>query len=384
VKPHASSKEKIDTRAWCFQENALSTRLLTFALEECFFECRQKYRISESGVYNFKNSRYFRSGGNLINTLSWATNEFQNPEGLDKSRREKICQLIAQHWYAMIGDPADRLTRSGYGNRHLTFRSDKLPALSGLAHEVHRVIQCKYLAGIWECHILGGLLWRRVQLDRLHSEPSESRPSIPQEFGDPQAPSWSWAASNGPLQYAYPDFQWQHTDGINMIGSGTTLAGSDPMGRVSAGWITLNGPLLEICCIQDGLSHSDYRNGHSYLVTSLGKEEVSHEVQKLCSDVMHNRKELQNALANFGIAPAPVPENFIGHAQFDKDDYFSSSVTCLLFCKPNAKSWAYGLMLQSTGRDGEYQRVGFWEVGEARPDLAPLWARFNRRTIIII
>jgi hypothetical protein len=255
----------------------------------------------------------------------------------------------------MIGDPVDYRTRFGYGNRHLTLRSDRLPALSGLAHEVHKAIQCKYLAGIWECHILGGLLWRKVPLDRLQSESSKSKLSIPQAFGDLQAPSWSWAASNGPLQYSYPDVQCRHTDEINMIGYGTTLASSDPMGRVSTGWITLNGPLLEIGCNQDGPYQS--KHASSYLVVSLGKEELSHEVQKLRSEVMNNRKVIENLTAFLGVTP--VPENFICYAEFDKDDYFSSSVTCLLFCKPNTESRAYGLILQSTGRDGEYRRVGF-------------------------
>jgi hypothetical protein len=52
-KSPSSPRGQIDTRAWCLQETVLLTRVLTFGLEEWFFECRQPYHISESGVYNF-------------------------------------------------------------------------------------------------------------------------------------------------------------------------------------------------------------------------------------------------------------------------------------------------------------------------------------------
>ncbi|KAE8452259.1 hypothetical protein EG329_000959 [Mollisiaceae sp. DMI_Dod_QoI] len=367
VKPQASPKGKIDSRAWCLQENVLSTRVLTFASEECFFECRKKYRVSESGVYSFQDSRYLSTGGDLIQALSRAPNEFQNSECLDKSGRERICQQIARLWYAMIGDSDDHITRSGYGNRDLTHTSDKLPALSGLAHEIHRIIQCRYLAGIWECYLVEGLLWRRV-LRRVHSGLSASGPSIPQKLGDPDAPSWSWATCNGPLQYPSHFLATQSTDVINIIDSGTTPAGSDPMGRVSSGWITLNGPISEIRCIRGG-------DNSSYQVTSPRSQDLSHEAKE-------TRTAIENILAHLGVAPPP--EDHIAGAIFDDDDRFSSSVTCLLFCMPTTNCWAYGLMLQSTGRDGEYRRVGFWQATEARPDLSSLWAGLNRRTITLI
>ncbi|RFU24663.1 hypothetical protein B7463_g11675, partial [Scytalidium lignicola] len=360
VKPQASPKGKIDTRAWCLQENILSTRVLTFTSEECFFECRKNYRVSESGVYSFSDSRYFCSGGKLIEALSRAAKEFQNAEALDKSRREAICQTIAEHWYTMIGNPATcHLVGSGYGTRHLTYTSDKLPALSGLAHEVHRIIQCKYLAGIWECHILLGLLWRRVRKDMLRSE------HIPEKLGDPQAPSWSWAASNGPLEYVLP---WYPIEVINIISCGTTLVGGDPMGRVSAGWITLNGPISEICCTQDQPSCSDYRKKVFYLVTTPG-EELSQEAEKLRSNVINECKKIDDIRARWG--ESPRSENYICHAWFDEDDYFSSSVTCLLF--RSTEFSAHGLILQRVGRNDEYRRVGYWGVQEDRPDLASLW-----------
>jgi hypothetical protein len=82
---------------------------------------------------------------------------------------------------------------------------------------------------------------------------------------------------------------------------------------------------------------------------------------------------------------APLPEKYICHAEFDENDYFQPLVTCLLFRKPDAESWlTFGLILQSTGADGEYRRVGFWSMAQERADLARLWARFEQRTITLV
>jgi hypothetical protein len=147
------------------------------------------------------------------------------------------------------------------------------------------------------------------------------------------------------------------------------------MGRVSAGWITLNGLILELRCIQYR-SSSDGRNEPSYLLTG----ELPNSAEQLCSQVRNWYDTLLNHLSI-----APLPEKSICDLEFDERDYFSAYVTCLLFCKPDTESWwTCGLVLQSTGTDGEYQRVGFWSLEQSRADLAPLWTRFEQRTITLV
>jgi hypothetical protein len=128
------------------------------------------------------------------------------------------------------------------------------------------------------------------------------------------------------------------------------------MGRVSTGWITLKGTMLEIPYIRSG-------DNPSYLMTNLKIEDLSHEAIEI-------RKVVQNVMGNLGVAPAP--ENHIGGAIFDDNNYFLSSVTSLLFIMPKSDILPCGLTLQSTGRYGEYRRVGFWQATEARPDLSSL------------
>jgi hypothetical protein len=47
-----------------------------------------------------------------------------------------------------------------YSRRQLTVDEDRLPALSGLADEVHQLTGDTYLAGLWRSHLPQALLWR--------------------------------------------------------------------------------------------------------------------------------------------------------------------------------------------------------------------------------
>ena len=269
VKPQAKSKGEIDSRAWCLQERLLSTRLLTFTPEEFFFECQEQCQVSESGAYSLAESRYFEAGNRLMKSLSQAAKDLQIPTSLGQQTHDGVRRSITRYWYAMIGDADDRVTGSGYANRRLSQTSDILPALSGLAHEVNKVIQCEYLAGIWACSLVEGLLWQRVQHAPPETFPRSSQ--IPCRNGDPRAPSWSWAASNDPVQYT--DVHLANNE-INIVNAGTSLTGNDSMGGVSAGWINLDRPVLEIRCIRvetPGFSNMD---SVCYLVPSPESENI--------------------------------------------------------------------------------------------------------------
>jgi hypothetical protein len=86
-----------------------------------------------------------------------------------------------------------------YSPRQLTFPSDKLPAISGLASKFHGIAEAcnrgsRYLAGLWEKDLMMELSWR---LDTKQ----ESFHPIPREY---RAPSWSWASVDGPISINRP------------------------------------------------------------------------------------------------------------------------------------------------------------------------------------
>jgi hypothetical protein len=79
-----------------------------------------------------------------------------------------------------------------YSPKRLTYSSDKLPAMSGLAKQYmsrNRLREEDYLAGLWKSHLPHGLLWRVEQGKR------------PPKY---RAPTWTWASIDGEVKYPEP------------------------------------------------------------------------------------------------------------------------------------------------------------------------------------
>ncbi|KAF5707161.1 heterokaryon incompatibility protein [Fusarium mundagurra] len=77
-----------------------------------------------------------------------------------------------------------------YTLRYLTRKTDRLPAVAGMASYVASLSGMKYKAGLWEEDILRGLMWRRYSAGHAHAE------RVPGG-----APTWSWASITGPVYY---------------------------------------------------------------------------------------------------------------------------------------------------------------------------------------
>jgi hypothetical protein len=122
-----------------------------------------------------------------------------------------------------------------YSSRNLTKPSDKLPALSGLAHEYQMRWGDEYLAGLWREHLWKGLLWRRNEQYTI------PEPKCPPEY---RAPSWSWASMDGRIHFD------THLEGsmslVDIKSASTILSGQDPMGQVSSGIIELTGVVVKM------------------------------------------------------------------------------------------------------------------------------------------
>ena len=79
-----------------------------------------------------------------------------------------------------------------YSERNLTYESDKLPALSGLATYFSELHKQKYYAGIFSGAVAETLLWK---------------PTTPGGLEKPEryvAPSWSWVRPNGWIKMVAP------------------------------------------------------------------------------------------------------------------------------------------------------------------------------------
>lgn len=167
-------------RGWTFQEQVLSTRIIHFAHNKLYFECRR-------GVKLDSDERNIESDGLLPSSRTRSM--WPRVVGGDLSLMPMLIQVpTPKDWY-------DRWRRA-VGNVNIcdfTVPSDKLCAIQGLAGVMAEHVTDSYLtfAGMWLGDLAKQLLWR---------------PSYP--WGDGQklldiAPSWSWASVKSGITW-YP------------------------------------------------------------------------------------------------------------------------------------------------------------------------------------
>lgn len=91
-----------------------------------------------------------------------------------------------------------------FTRRDITFPSDRLPALAGIAKELGRVLDyTTYRYGIWMEDPIG-LLWSHDKTYRHSSYEQDGRVLIAQQA--PDSPSWSWASWNQPVLWLMPGY----------------------------------------------------------------------------------------------------------------------------------------------------------------------------------
>jgi Heterokaryon incompatibility protein (HET) len=146
------------------------------------------------------------------------------------------CLNIASVWTEIV---------TMYTNRRLTFSSDLLPALSGLAATY---LSCfgsddSYYAGLWRKCFIQHLAW---------TSSSEATPGPVY-----RAPSWSWASLYGSVDYcAVNAFEtYFHKSGEKMQtrleGVSCVLKGRNPFGEVTEGFAILRGPAYRCVLVWD-------------------------------------------------------------------------------------------------------------------------------------
>jgi len=132
----------LESRAWTFQERLLSPRTVHFTRGEIFWECHTKL-VSESLPFKPNNRSNLNKG-----------------------------PLSANMWSTIVEQ---------YSSRNLSYQTDKLIALAGIAETLQRKTHDEYYAGMFRKKIEERLRWK------VESPPGRRiSPSV--------APTWSWAS----------------------------------------------------------------------------------------------------------------------------------------------------------------------------------------------
>ena len=153
-------------RAWTLQERMLSGRLLHFGTEDVFWQCArtlecQSYPEESAWV----TTESFPKGRCALDaTVS----------GVDASRQCAVHVRLALRWNALenFREMWQNIVPV-YNRCDLTFDSDKLVAIGGLARWLHAWHGVSYYAGLWEEGMLFQLLWTVRGCQQANCEPSK-------------------------------------------------------------------------------------------------------------------------------------------------------------------------------------------------------------------
>ncbi|KAH8590213.1 heterokaryon incompatibility protein-domain-containing protein, partial [Bisporella sp. PMI_857] len=141
------SQAPLNTRGWVLQERLLSRRVLHFATDQIYWECRSHAVAQDGTVFRPRGTVFMRSWLHII--------EF-------------------------------------YSACSFTYEKDRLPALLGLADRFSRFTKREYVCGHWfelgSKVIPNTLLWTACG-------------QIRRRLTKQVAPSWSWAAAEGELTF---------------------------------------------------------------------------------------------------------------------------------------------------------------------------------------
>ncbi|KAH8762824.1 heterokaryon incompatibility protein-domain-containing protein [Hyaloscypha finlandica] len=228
-------KLHLHTRGWVVQERLLSPRTIHFTKSQTFWECSKVPLACEDFplCIDVAIPTFSRKGGSRGHSpFSWKSEDPTRQHG---------------RWLDILED---------YTRRSLTRPVDRLPAIAGIASRANSVLKDTYRAGHFKSKLLHSLLWQCTPISA-----SEYR-----------APSWSWASMEAgvnwdrrmttafrnnferdrqmvlaDLEVKSPRKPKAMTPSTSVIDMQVELVDpNNEYGQVWSGFITLNGPFVEI------------------------------------------------------------------------------------------------------------------------------------------
>ncbi|KAI0132659.1 heterokaryon incompatibility protein-domain-containing protein [Xylariales sp. AK1849] len=303
------------TRAWAWQEAALSARTIHFTPSELIWGCwhhvlAQHYvpdlafsdRLRFSTIlYTLRNgfqgddSSHYDSQ-NMIAKGKPDSDESSSTDSTDSSYIEDDWKnYVWQMWDDLVGV---------YSSRQLSFATDKLPALSGVASRVHAQTSCRYVAGLWEENLEANLCWT---VDGLASV-LEYQPATY------VAPSWSRASITQAVEPQIERTIQRLESKFTVLDVFTEVPGLNPFGSVSRGHLVLSGMVAEV----ELVSENPFA-GRGYSVKDLEKSGDEWTLDTDCVLTLTEgkvyRAEKDQKVSKFKVK---TPCLYLGVARFDE------------------------------------------------------------------
>jgi hypothetical protein len=205
--------DPIEGRAWTMQEYVLSPRVLKFSVDERSWICLSS---------NFDD--------NDQSPASWWKRVHRNKFNTYRTFHRALTRSFTLiSWSDVV---------FLYSSRNMSDPNDILLAISGIADYIWQIHKGTYVAGMWREHFPGALMWQRDATP--YRRPRQYR-----------APSWSWAAIDGIIEYAEHDC---YDRDFTLISVDLVLKSPQaPFGAVTGGSITVRGWLRLLFMRQTGV-----------------------------------------------------------------------------------------------------------------------------------
>ncbi|KAF4467991.1 TOL [Fusarium albosuccineum] len=257
------------SRAWCFQERLLATRILHYTKDEIVFDCLSSMECECGRLDKHEGDplvparRIIKTGHKYITGTTSLTSRWPNEDITPKRKEEEDITLegkekeditlegkeleeegkdFSQHhelWRDLIVQ---------YSQKQITYRADGLPAVGGLATKWSNNLTGKYLAGLWEKNLQNHMRWF----------PDEKDSGKELEY---IAPSWSWLSAYRGVTWGVETFvKNKFFVEVDFDRTNCQLDGDNRFGVVESGHIFLTGRILPVTLSSSGRSLE--RKGH--------------------------------------------------------------------------------------------------------------------------
>lgn len=183
---HTLYQQPLSCRAWALQERVMATRVVNFGLGELFWDCAQLPNTSESIPGGLQATQIDPS-----RFLVFKLAEKTIPDESDNN-------ALLDTWWSLLQE---------YTKRRLTYpKTDRLVALSAIAHDVGKAMDDVYIAGHFWKTLPASLNWVLEDWPRSPSDRYGGKArrlfwseKLGAEDDGPRTPSWSWASTDGPV-----------------------------------------------------------------------------------------------------------------------------------------------------------------------------------------
>lgn len=251
-------------RGWCLQEKLLSRRILYYGTRQIYWQCASTRKAADGEEVPASAARSQANMGNEVSDwpnvlqLKRLRQEAINTGSFENKQAVEIQVYKAWHNVLYL-----------YINRRLTYDSDRLPGLAGMATLIHELTDDQYVAGFWRKYLLVSLVWThtksflREDVPRAVAERFEAeKPEWEKEKSKYTGPSWSWCSHDftdvldfwADHDEAYRSRIWKMQD-AEIIDVSSDIVGNNPFGQVNSGELVLRGftyPRWDVRTLDEG------------------------------------------------------------------------------------------------------------------------------------